>query len=834
MSEKNEHLNKLIAENESLKAELKRLQNKNVQLPIGSFESSEDNFLRLFDEMNAASALHRIVFDDAGNPIDYIFIRVNKMFEDFTGLKSGDIIGRNIRHVIPNIEESWIKKYGQVVQTGEPAEFEDYVQPLDRYYSVRAYRPFADHFVVTFFDTTAQKKAQIEINQTKNFYEQILETTHDGIWVSNQDDVIIYANSGIEKISGVSKDLLVGANVLLDFSEETISEFLKYYLAAKNLKNPIQYEASVVTPAKRKSVQAGWLIPILKEGKYNGIICSIQDITEKKEAEKALIEHELKLQEIVDNLNGIVYRCKNDNDWTMIYISPGVHVLTGYTPEEILENKTISYNEIIHPDDREMVSHIVLDSVNRNQKYKLEYRIISKTGNEKWVYEQGIGIRNEEGILTHLEGYIFDISERKGMELEIIEKNKEIAAQNEEYQSINEELQSTVDQIQNFNNELNAAKEKAEESDRLKSAFLANMSHEIRTPMNSIIGFSTLMTEKHVHWTKRERYSNLVLSAGEYLLRVIDDIVDIAKIESNQLRIEISEQNLFSLLGETYSFHLQSHLLKQKSNIKLVLNKEILPENLVFDTDPVRLKQVLNNLISNAIKNTHEGFVEFGVSLIDFENHQIVFFVKDTGIGIPEESRSVIFERFMQLRGMELSSGTGLGLSITKGIINLLHGDIWLESEVGKGSAFFVSLPYQHKTIRTSDFSEQKRSFHIPDLRGKLLYIAEDHSPSFLFLKEVLEITNARIKHAKNGRELVELVNQEVPDLVLADINMPIMSGFDAVREIRKLNYTFPIIAQTAYALIEEKNNCMKAGCTAYISKPIDANLLFEIINQNI
>ncbi len=833
MDENKTRIEALITENNQLKEELDKLKrDRSIPIPNQSVYG-EDSFLRLFDEMNSASAFHRMIFNEKGHPVDYEFIRINRVFEEFTGLKAENIIGRRVLEVLPDTEQYWIEKYGQVVVTGEPVEFENYSGALDRYYSVHAYRPMKGHFVVSFIDITQQKKAEITVNETKLFYEKILETTHDGIWVTNKNDVIIFTNSAIEKIAGARKKDIIGRNVLKDFSEETIGEFSNYYLKVKEGKVPIEYEVTSVNQANRKTFLTGWLMPIWENGQFNGVICSIQDITEKKKAEKTLAEQELKLQEILGNMNGIIYRCENDGNWTMSFLNAGVINLTGYATDEILHNKVISYNEIIHHEDRDTVRKNVLDAVSRNEKYKMEYRINTKDGQCKWVYEQGTGIRNEAGELSHLEGYIFDISDRKKMELEIIEKNQEIAAQNEEFLSVNEELQSTIEQIQVINDELREAKLKAEESDHLKSAFLANMSHEIRTPMNSIIGFSGLMTERGLKWKKRTQYSRLILSAGEHLLRIIDDIVDIAKIESNQLRIEISAQNLHSILNETYLYHLQSNLMKQKSEIDLRLNINNVPPGLIFDTDPVRFKQVINNLISNAIKNTSFGYIEFGVKQVDTEGKQIVFYVEDTGVGIPKESQEIIFERFMQIRGENPTGGTGLGLSISEGILNLMNGNIWLESEFGKGTTFYFSLPYNPATRVQQFVVGQKKSFRMPELKNKLIYIAEDDLSSFLYLKEIMETTNARIGHAKNGKILMEMVLQETPDLILADINMPEMNGIDVIKKLRSMNYTFPIITQTAYALLEEKESCFKAGCSAYISKPIDANLLFELINQN-
>lgn len=956
MAEQKERVDELRSENLRLKQEIESLKAR-VKLNYPESED-EDRFRKLFDEMNSASALHKMLYDENGNPVDYVFIRVNKLFEKFTGLKAEDIIGKTVLEIMPDTEKFWIEKYGEVLKTGNPISFENYAQALDHYYNVRAYRSEKDHFVVTFVDITAQKKSEKKVNETKSFYEKILETVEDGIWVANNQDVIIYTNRGMAKIAGVSIDNIVGKNVLTDFSEETTGEFLLFYKQAKKTLQPVEYNATVITPAG-KTIQSGWLSPIVEGKECKGVICSIQDTTERsniqdalkeseeklrniiehstnvffshtvdheltfmspqsvkvlgytpeelfikwmdlttdnpinmigfgrteeairtgeiqepyelelkhksgkhvwvevkeaplvkdgntvaivgaltditnrKVAEMSLQENEIRFQDIIQNLNGIIYRCKCDEDWTMLFLSAGVEKLTGYVANDILHNNKLAFNDIIHPDDREMVGNKVVHAVEQNETYILEYRLVSKSREIKWVYEQGNGIKNLEGELTHLEGYIFDISDRKKMELEIVEKNKEIAAQNEEFLSMNEELQTTVEHIKNINDQLRDAKMKAEESDRLKSAFLANMSHEIRTPMNSIIGFSGLLVVDDLSVEKRNYYSNLILSAGEQLLTIIDDIVDIAKIESNQLKIEKSYQKLDLLFEDIYAHHKQGKLLQQKPNLEFRLKKNVKCQNCQIYTDPVRFKQVANNLISNAIKNTYGGSVEFGVHELDAEKNQIIFYVSDTGVGISEENQKKIFERFVQVKTENLVPGTGLGLSITKGILNLMGGDIWLESELNIGTAFYFSLPFNQNQDKQTEEEYEKRSFTIPELKNHTVFIAEDDYASYILLKEILEITNANLQYAQNGAQLVDMVKTRMPDLILADINMPIIDGIEATKQIRSMGIDVPIIAQTAYALLEEKEDCLKAGCSAYISKPIDANLLFELINQN-
>ncbi len=431
-----------------------------------------------------------------------------------------------------------------------------------------------------------------------------------------------------------------------------------------------------------------------------------------------------------------------------------------------------------------------------------------------------------------------DITARKKSDIalkqkndEFLQLNAELESANKEYETLNEEYKTINSEILKTNIELEKAKEKAIESDQLKSAFLANMSHEIRTPMNTIIGFSDLLGEPNISTERRHKFLKLIQSSSEHLLRIIDDIIDVSKLESNQLKINKKSCPLNELLYEIKESQSMIKIVKAKNNIRLQLNIPENTENINIACDPTRFRQILYNLASNAFKYTKEGFVEIGYSISDADS-MVHLYVKDTGFGIQPEMFQLIFERFRQIDNQNLQEGTGIGLSITKGLVHLLGGEIWIESKLDEGSTFHFTIPIseESKPIIAENITQQDPNKI--NLSRCLVYIAEDDISSFLLLEELLEFTGVRLQHAVNGKELINLINSQIPDLILLDINMPIMNGFEAIREIRATHPNIPVIAQTAYAMAEEREKCISVGCNDYISKPINAHLLLKKIKK--
>ncbi len=377
-------------------------------------------------------------------------------------------------------------------------------------------------------------------------------------------------------------------------------------------------------------------------------------------------------------------------------------------------------------------------------------------------------------------------------------------------------------------NELIIAKQKAEESDRLKTEFINNMSHEIRTPLNGILGFSNLLNNKNLSKEKKEHFTNIILSSGNQLLRIIDDILEISRLKTKQVKLEEKQLILNDLLIELFS----SFVTKAKEKkIQLYFKKRLSDQDSTILADEYKLNKIIFTLLENAIKFTNEGFIEFGYYLkTDCEPTKLEIYIKDTGIGIKKENQKSIFERFSQEdKGLSRSSGgLGLGLSIAKENVELLCGSISIESEKNKGSTFFVTIPYKPVNQKINNVVNKNKKQN-----KNTILIVEDEPVNYLYIYTLLDNfeLNLIILHAKNGIEAIEICRNKLEiDLILMDLKMPEMNGFDATKIIKKLRPNIPIVAQTAYSKNTDKQKALLAGCDDFITKPISESTLNKII----
>ncbi|MEL6719574.1 MAG: ATP-binding protein, partial [Bacteroidota bacterium] len=374
--------------------------------------------------------------------------------------------------------------------------------------------------------------------------------------------------------------------------------------------------------------------------------------------------------------------------------------------------------------------------------------------------------------------------------------------------------------------EIFKAKEKAEENDRLKSAFLANISHEIRTPMNVVMGFSDQLLEKEVSREDRIEYAEIINSSSQRLLDIVNDILDLSKIETNQIEVENKAVNLSQLLEELHYLFRQ---MADEKKLQFVLDDDLGKGDFYCITDEVKIRQILINFLSNAIKYSESGQIQLKCRLL---GEHIEFCVKDTGIGIPREFQQVIFDRFRQIE-THMSKGTGLGLAISKGLAELLNGKVCVNSVEGKGSSFFLNIPYisiQESLIVNGNSASNKLAINFHHFDKKRILIAEDELLNFKLLEVIFKDLNVEIVWVQNGVEAVKKVDEESFDIVLMDVKMPVMDGLEASRKIRITHPHLYIVAQSAFAYKEDQELAIEAGCDYYLTKPIDKDKLLSVI----
>jgi len=377
-------------------------------------------------------------------------------------------------------------------------------------------------------------------------------------------------------------------------------------------------------------------------------------------------------------------------------------------------------------------------------------------------------------------------------------------------------------------------RKKAINRDRLKSSFLARMSHDIRTPMNSIVGFSELIIDETIPLEDKKNYINYIYKNSNQLLTLINDIIDISKIEVGEIIIRNHPTNINNIISELETMYRSSNAVKNNDDIKMLFEKNLSDEEASIISDTVRLKQVLINLINNAIRHTKRGYIK--VSYLKQDENNIVFSVKDTGIGIPKEKQKIIFDEFKQAIDPSIKSngGTGLGLAISKNIVKLMEGNIWVESTPGKGSSFFFTIPYKRNISTnipvnniTTDIEKETR------WKDKNILIVDDEKDVFIIIENMLKETGVYCIYASSGYNATKICqNNNNIDAILLDIQMPKVNGIKTLKEIRNINSRIPIIAKTAYALTEDKEKYLKKGFDNYISKPLSKTRLLKILGE--
>ena len=468
-----------------------------------------------------------------------------------------------------------------------------------------------------------------------------------------------------------------------------------------------------------------------------------------------------------------------------------MYILLGYKPNSIEPSYRLALSHVHEDDKYKYVKN--LDNIRLiNSSYYQINKVVKKDKSVISVVSRGQCVKDLKGEIIRMMGTVQDITKYINSE-----QNK-------------------------------LAKEVAEESDRLKSAFIANMSHEIRTPLNAILGFSNLLKRDNLSSEKKNKYLDFVESGGKKLLRIISDVVDLSKMDTNHLTLSYETCNLNKLitkLQEEFNLNLKN----QKQMV--VVQKGLKNNESYIITDQTRLEQILSNLIENSVKYAPNGNILIGYKR---SGEMIKFYVKDEGEGIEEKDHESIFGRFKQIENQysRTNTSTGLGLSIVKELTELMKGKVWVESIKGRGAVFYFTIPYQRANRRMDYIKKEIISIKMDT--KEVILIAEDEIINFLYLEALFESYPFKIIHSKNGKEAIQMLEEnEAIRLILMDIKMPIMNGIEATKEIRKNNKKIPIIALTAYVMDEDKDKMLSAEFNDYLAKPLDEITLINMIKKH-
>ncbi len=654
-------------------------------------------------------------------------------------------------------------------------------------------------------DITTRKRTENKLRESETRFAMFMDNIPAGIFIKDSDGKFLFSNKYNKDVHGLD-----------NWEDKTAYDFFPKELADKfagDSKKVLDGEDMIVidyvTDKNNNTIIYKNHEFSIKKTDGTKLIGGISlDITKEK-----LSEIELKKSEERFDL---AMKASNDGlyDWDLItnevYYSERWKSILGYTDDE-LPNEFATWDSLCHQGEKNKSLQKLEKAIAGNiTHYNAEFRMRHKLGHWVNILSRAQIIYDEQGKAIRVVGTHSDLTEQKKAE-----------------------------------QDLKDALAKAEESDRLKSAFLANMSHEIRTPMNGILGFSQLLKSPKLSGEQLINYVQIIEKSGHRMLNIINNLIDISKIEAGQVEINMDECDIDKQMEFIYSFFKAE---ANKKGIKLIMSTCQHGKNPIVKTDREKLYAILTNLVKNAIKYCHEGSIEFGYHLPPSKHNaqkkekdgsDIQFFVKDTGIGIPTDRQEAIFDRFVQadIEDSNVYEGAGLGLAITKAYVEMLGGQIGLESEEGTGSMFYFTLPYtipENADVGSMNETAEPKEKHEAARKIKVL-IAEDEEFADLYITILLKKLNAEILHAANGKAAVETMKQNPDiDLLLMDIKMPVMNGYEATEKIREFNDDVIIIAQTAYALEGDKEKALTSGCTDYISKPIDEKELMDMIASHL
>lgn len=530
-------------------------------------------------------------------------------------------------------------------------------------------------------------------------------------------------------------------------------------------------------------------------------------------------ESERKFRNLVENLPGAAFMRDIQQPWTLSFVSSGIGNLCGYSAKDLTGDAVVSYKSLVHPDDCSQLQGMMKSAIERRSSYVCEYRINDLAGQEKWVWERGLAVADSTGQVQ-INGVLIDITQRKNAEAS-----------------------------------METAKNQAESANMAKSSFLATMSHEIRTPMNGILGMAELLQEVNLEPTQRKEYSQIILDSAQSLMALLNDILDLSKVEAGKLDLRLADTNIPDLLDDIHGLFVNA---ASKKGLRFSASWTG-PKEVTYFLDPIRLRQMISNLIVNAIKFTNTGFVELKAYEVECTDTSCLlhFQVRDSGAGIPTDKQDLLFQPFSQVDSSSTRrhGGSGLGLSIVRRFAELMGGQVGCDSEYGHGSVFWFTVRAQKikgsepvlatimpeenfgvSSATPSKFASSRRL----SIEGPVhVLVVEDNATNRMVVGAMLNKLGVNTRFVLNGQEAVDLLtNQgaERPDLVLMDCEMPVLDGLEATRRIRQHEMDkqlprLPIVALTARAFETDRANCLQCGMDDVITKPVGLQTLAEKIS---
>lgn len=694
-----------------------------------------------------------------------------------------------------------------------------------------------DDFIVEGYvqDITQEKLANQQVKESLIFLKELMDNIPSPVYAKDKNLKYTGCNKEFEKFIGITEDKLLGRK-LTEVKKDDDAELLNKMdreLLETGERQVFEHTLKFATGEERSIMYYKNVITNQK-GQVNGIIGIMIDITDKKAALEQLRE-ELSMNEAMSGLSQQLLE-------SGISIQEISHLVLDYTKS--FTKSSQGYAGTIDPKNEDLVLHTFSEMLtNGCEVNDQDIRFPKKNGRypKLWghalntlkpFYTNNPGSHESSGGTPegHIPLYNF-------LSVPVMIQNKlagQIALANSEEPFDDDDLDNVIRLSRLFSlaiekvrsvDELITSKQLAERSDKLKSAFLANMSHEIRTPLNAIVGFSQMLGEEGIGLDETREFKKVIIKNTDLLLRLINDIIEMAMIEAGELKIHPEPRlidDTIRQIFETWKFKDEVSDSKGSIDFRLIIPEE--DKGRSFKIDFLRFSQIIDNLLMNAFRFTSSGEVSMGYKLVGDDKVEI--FIRDTGIGISKEHQSTIFDRFRQVDELRVRpfSGTGLGLAITKKLTERLAGDIRLDSSPGKGSTFYLTFPTSYKTedtVKPQIFTPEPATKSPGTIEGKRLLIVEDNDSSFEFLEILLRKKGATISRAVNGKEAVEKNNKNNNDIILMDLQLPEMSGFEAIKKIRETNNSVPIIVQTAFSEQTEREKAFDAGCDAYLVKPI-------------